>query len=244
MPFFLFSISFFNKNNLLRSCGTALLVHLICFNAAQAGTLQKPNGSPPPTEVEKIPIPLPIRIPPNTEMGVTVSQIQPFGLAHFLGEQTYNLNKVRPATSLTGQIQHWTLFDTERDQRLGVLFSTSLADKKVTLDLANGNTLTKVNLMYFNFLFGLNWEKTFFDDRLSLGLVGFLSEDLWQANDISLSTQWAQWTPALGSGLQVKGWLNQRWYCLGHLNNSWYLSDSKNESATQQRLHVGVGFSL
>jgi hypothetical protein len=90
---------------------------------------------------------------------------------------------------------------------------------------------------------GLSWEQALFDEQLTIGLSGIISQELWQQNAPYLESQWSRWIPAMGLIFQTKWRLTQKWYCLAQVQDRWPFKDNQIDGANQ-RFHVGFGYSL
>ncbi len=227
----------------------ALVAWVIVFNLSAislAGSLMDPvkkNSPTNPNQVENIPVPVPVKMPTFTEAAITLSTISPKGKSVILGSKSYNLNQVKTLPVISAQIQHWIFQDFERAQNMGFIIGTGLGDRKMSIDLNDGNLLSNVEITYLNIVAGLSWEQTLFEEQLAIGLSGIISQELWQQNAPYLESQWSQWVPAMGLIIQAKWRFNQKWYCLGEVHNRWPLKDNQIDS-TNQRLHIGFGYSL
>jgi len=196
-----------------------------------------------PNQIESIASPEIISAPSHSEVALTISSLQPKGELPLTTHQNYDFSKVSSITILNAQLQHWMIYDHEKNQRLGFQFGTSLGDKNLNLNLTQGNPQTHINIIYMQLFTGVCLEQTLIDDKLTLGLNGLISEELWQQNTTSSEGQWSRWSTALDFSVQPKWILNQSWYSTLEFHNQWPIRKTKIETS-QQRWHLGIGYYL
>ena len=196
-----------------------------------------------PLQVENLPTPPSVVPTIYTETALTVSNLQPEGTSSLLGKQTYDLSLLGSMPVFSLQLQHWLYKDFERLQHVGFILGTSVGEKTINVALANGYTLSQMEILYTKIQAGLSLEKTLKEDRLHLGLSAVFVEELLQQNAPTNEARWSRWNPALAVAIQGKLQVSRHWYTLAELHNQWPLSDNT-VTPSRERLHLGLGYYL